>query len=57
MSKHKANPYLVPRMTPEQVQAIQGLRASGAAGKHADRRTKRNRSRSAQKRTAIRDAS
>jgi hypothetical protein len=30
-------------------------RASGAAGKHGDKRTKRNRSRSAQKQRAIRE--
>ena len=33
------------------------LRRSGAAGVHADRRTKRNRSRAAQRATAIREAS
>jgi hypothetical protein len=55
MAKHKANPYLIPRMTPEQVQALQGLRASGAAGKHADRRTKRNRTRAAQRRNALKE--
>jgi hypothetical protein len=57
MSKPRPNPYLVPRMTPEQLRATQELRSSGAAGKHGDRRTKRNRTRSAQRRSAIRDAS
>lgn len=33
------------------------LRRSHAAGKHGDRRTKRNRDRGAQRRNAIRDAS
>lgn len=37
----------------DKVQHVQGLRSSGAAGKHGDRRTKRNRTRSAQKRRAI----
>ncbi len=32
---------------------VQGLRASGAAGRHADRRTKRQRTRAAQKKAAI----
>jgi hypothetical protein len=53
--KHKVNPYLVPRMTPEQVQATQELRRSGAAGKHADRRTKRTRTRAAQRRQSLKD--
>jgi len=39
----------------DKVAQVQGLRTSGAAGKHGDRRTKRNRDRSAQKRTALRD--
>jgi hypothetical protein len=34
---------------------VQELRRSGAAGKHGDRRTKRNRTRGAQKRSAMRD--
>lgn len=37
--------------------AMQGKRFSSAAGKHADRRTRRNRSRSAQRATALRDQS
>ena len=32
---------------------LTGLRTSNAAGKHKDKRTKRNRDRSAQKRNAI----
>jgi hypothetical protein len=39
----------------DKVQQVQGLRKSNAAGKHGDRRTKRNRDRSAQKRSALRD--
>lgn len=35
------------------VLAVQGLRSSGAAGTHADKRTKRNRTRATQKATAI----
>lgn len=37
--------------------AMQGKRRSSAASKHADRRTRRNRSRTAQRTRAIRDAS
>lgn len=37
------------------VAAIQNLRASGAAGSHGDRRTKRLRTRSSQNRQAIED--
>lgn len=37
--------------------AMAELRRSGAAGKHHDRRTKRNRTRSAQRHRAIRDFS
>lgn len=37
--------------------AMMGKRLSSAASKHADRRTRRNRSRSAQNATAIKDAS
>lgn len=51
--KRKVNPYLVPRMTPEQVQALQERRRSGAAGAHADRRTKRQRTRGAQRSAAL----
>lgn len=39
----------------ERVLAVQERRRSGAAGKHGDRRTKRLRTRSAQKRAAIRE--
>lgn len=42
-------------MASNKVQQVQGIRSSGAAGKHLDRRTKRNRSRSAQKQNAIKD--
>ena len=42
---------------PEQVRRMQELRRSGAAGKHADRRTRRVRTRGASKARAIRDAS
>lgn len=35
----------------------QGLRSSGASGKHGDRRLKRRRDRGASKRAAIREAS
>ena len=53
--KHKRSPYIIPRMTDEQIRATQERRRSGAAGTHADRRTKRNRTRSANKRTALKD--
>ena len=39
----------------DKVQKVQGLRRSGAAGKHGDRRTKRNRTRGAQKSRAIKE--
>jgi len=39
----------------KKVAQVQDLRRSGAAGKHGDRRTKRNRTRGAQKRSAMRD--
>lgn len=42
-------------MSKTRVEAVQELRRSGAAGKHGDRRTKRNRTRAAKKRTAIRE--
>jgi hypothetical protein len=44
----------IPRMTKEQVQAMQELRRSGAAGRHGDRRTKRTRTRATAKRAALR---
>ncbi len=37
------------------VAAVQGLRRSGAAGKHGDRRLKRQKTRAAAKRAAMRD--
>lgn len=40
-------------MSSEAVREIHELRRSNASGTHADRRTKRQRSRSAQKRAAI----
>lgn len=42
---------------PDIAKAMHGLRTSNAAGKHQDRRTKRNRDRSAQNRNAVRDFS
>lgn len=41
---------------PDRVRATLDLRRSGAAGKHGDRRTKRNRDRSSQNRRAIAEA-
>ena len=41
---------------PKYAREIAELRRSNAAGTHGDRRTKRNRDRSSQKRNAIRDA-
>ena len=46
--KHQANPELA--------RAMQEKRRSSAAGTHADRRTRRNRSRAAQKNRAIRES-
>ena len=43
------------KMDAERVRARQERRRSGAAGKHADRRTKRKRTRNAQKRAALAD--
>lgn len=40
---------------PERAAAVQELRRSGASGKHADRRTKRLRTRDAQKRNAMKE--
>lgn len=40
---------------PERSRAMHGLRSSGAAGFHGDRRTKRRRDRGAQRRAAIRE--
>jgi hypothetical protein len=53
--KHKRNPYVIPAHSPEQVRAMQELRRSGAAGKHADKRSKRARTRGAAKARAIRE--
>lgn len=41
----------------DRVTRVQGIRRSSAATKHADRRTKRNRSRAARRISAIREAS
>jgi hypothetical protein len=41
---------------PELSKAMHEIARSGAAGIHGDRRTKRNRDRSSQRRNAIRDA-
>lgn len=41
--------------TAEQVRRTEDLRRSGAAGKHGDRRTKRNRTRGAQKTRALKE--
>lgn len=40
---------------PKYAREIHGLRSSNAAGTHLDRRTKRNRTRSTQRRTALSD--
>jgi hypothetical protein len=37
------------------VRQVQGLRGSGAAGKHGDRRLKRQNTRGARKRTVLKD--
>ena len=42
------------RQVPERVVAVQDRRRSGAAGQHADRRQRRQRTRSAARRAAIR---
>jgi hypothetical protein len=55
MSKHRRNPYVVPTMTAEEVRRLQELRRSGAAGKHADKRSKRTRTRGAQRARALAD--
>jgi hypothetical protein len=43
------------RMTTEQLREVQERRRSGAAGRHADSRTRRTRTRSAATRRAIRE--
>jgi hypothetical protein len=53
--KHKRSHYAIPAMTDEQIRAIQERRRSNAAGLHADRRSKRLRTRSAAKRSALKD--
>jgi hypothetical protein len=56
--KHKDHLGVVmPGANPEYARAQAERRRSSAAGKHADRRTRRNRSRQAQRGRAIRDAS
>jgi len=42
-------------MKNNRVERVQGLRRSGAAGKHGDRRLKRRRDRGAAKRAALRE--
>lgn len=49
MSEHR------PTANPEYIKAMREIRRSNAAGTHGDRRTKRNRDRSAQKRNAIKE--
>lgn len=51
--KSKRKRQVTPGRNLELAIAMQELRRSSAAGTHADRRTRRNRSRSAQKRNAI----
>lgn len=46
---------IIPRMSPEAVRATQERRRSGAAGKHADKRDKRVRTRSAQRARALKE--
>jgi hypothetical protein len=48
---------IIPRMTPEALRATQERRRSGAAGTHANKGTKRARTRSAAKRRAIKEFS
>lgn len=49
--KHRKTP--TRKLSVEELQARLGRRASGAAGTHGDRRTKRRRTRAARKATAI----
>jgi len=53
--KHKRSHYVIPAMTAEQLTAIQERRRSNAAGLHADRRTRRTRTRATSKRAALKD--
>jgi hypothetical protein len=55
MTKHKRSPYVVPAQDLDAVRRLQELRRSGAAGKHADKREKRTRTRSAKQRAALKD--
>lgn len=56
MAKKKADKKpVIGRATDEYVQAMVGLRTSNAAGKHADRRTRRARTRAARDARAIKD--
>lgn len=50
-------PRHAPTANPRYAREMAELRRSNAAGTHHDRRTRRNRSRSAQRTRAIRDAS
>lgn len=54
MAKHTGKVHGV--ANPLMAAAMRGLRASNAAGTHADRRTRRARTRSASLRAALRDA-
>jgi hypothetical protein len=49
MSEHQ------PTANPEYIKAMREIRRSNAAGAHGDRRTKRNRDRSAKNRNAIKE--
>jgi len=53
--KHKRIPYIIPAHTAEEVRRMQELRRSGAAGKHADKRSKRARTRGAANARALKD--
>ena len=55
MTKHKRPHYVVPRMTGEELRRLQELRRSGAAGKHADKRARRARTRGASQARALKD--
>lgn len=56
MAKHKGTKRVHGVANPLMAAALRGLRSSGAAGAHADRRTRRARTRSASLRAALRDA-
>ena len=56
MAKQKKSKMpLTVRASDDYVQAMLGLRSSNAAGKHADKRTKRARTRAAQTTRALKD--